>query len=436
MHILMVVENISRNMGGEAAKSFYYMELLRERQIDIRVICHERVREELDQEFAEDPKQLNKIHFIQDTWYQALVWRIGKRFPYRIQDLIFNQIIHWITQYRARKLAKKLIAQHQIDLIFEPAPITPKGLSFMYNMEVPVVIGPLSGGLEFPPAFRYMDSKFSRLSVQLSRKFSGILHRLVPGKLKANALIVANQQTKAALPKGCQGKLYSVIESGVDLKRWSPKKYKTSESSQTTRFICVGRLVDWKGINFLIAAFKQVVNDPDTDAVLEIVGCGPLQSQLEQLVQQLGLQNQVHFHGQQPQTKVSQLLQASDVFVLPSLREAGGNAILEAMATGLPAIATHWAGPAQMITPNCGILVDPSSPQQFTAGLAEAMIKLANNPQLRQQMGESARQRVHQHYFDWNSKCDRIVEIFAETLDQQHQNSTEQTQLQQEVSVI
>jgi glycosyltransferase involved in cell wall biosynthesis len=432
MHILMVVENISRKMGGESGKSFYYMELLRERNIEIRVICHERVREELNQEFAEDPEQLNKIHFIEDTWYQVLVWQIGKRFPYRIQDLIFNQIIHWITQFQARKQAKKLIAQHDIDLIFEPAPITPKGLSFMYNMEIPVVIGPLSGGLDFPRAFKYLDSKLSRVSVKLGRQFSGILHQLIPGKLKADALIVANQQTEAALPKGCQGKRYSLIESGVHIEKWPPKKYNTSQSNQTTRFIYVGRLVDWKGVNFLISAFQEVVQN--IDAVLEIVGHGLLQPQLEQQVKQLGLQDRVRFHGQQPQVMVSQFLQESDVFVLPALREAGGNAILEAMATGLPVIAANWAGPAQVVEADCGILVDPDSPEQFTAGLAQAMIKLAENPQLRQQMGQSATQQVYQRYLNWDSKCDRIIEIFSETLGQQYQTTQEKTPLQQEIS--
>jgi len=231
MRILMVVENISRKMGGESGKSFYYLQLLRERNIEVRAICHGRVREELRQEFAQDPEQFQKIHFIDDTWYQAMIWWIGKKFPYRIQDLIFNQIIHWVTQYQGRKLAKKLIQEHQIDLIFEPAPITPKGLSFMYDMGVPVVIGPLSGGLDFPPAFQYMDSKISRLSIKVSRYFSNILHRFVPGKLKADALIVANPQTQAALPQGSQGKLYEVIESGVDLDFWLPKKLHQSQRS-------------------------------------------------------------------------------------------------------------------------------------------------------------------------------------------------------------
>ncbi|MCG5061678.1 MAG: glycosyltransferase family 4 protein [Limnoraphis sp. WC205] len=415
MRVLMVVENISRKMGGEAGKSFYYLRLLRERNIEVRAVCHGRVREELRQEFAEDPEQFRKIHFVDDTWYQVPVWRIGKLFPYRIQDLIFGQIIHSITQYHIRKLAKKLIKVHNMDLVFEPAPITPKGLSFIYNMGVPVVIGPLSGGLEFPPAFQYMDSKISRLSINISRSFSEILHQLIPGKIKASALIVANQQTTDALPKACQGEIYQLIESGVDLDLWPPRESRQSQPDQPVRFIYVGRLVDWKGVQFLIEAFQQVAHQ-NSNAVLELVGNGQLQQQLENRVQELGLQNQIRFHGWQPSAKVNQLLRECDVFVMPSLREAGGNAIMEAMAIGLPTIATNWAGPSYIVDSRSGILVDPSSPEEFTKGLAQAMIRLAESPQLRDQMGEAAKQRVREDYFDWDSKCDRIVEIFSETL--------------------
>jgi glycosyltransferase involved in cell wall biosynthesis len=415
MRVLMVVENISRKMGGEAGKSFYYLRLLRERNIEVRAVCHGRVREELRQEFAEDPEQFQKIHFIEDAWYQAIIWWIGKLFPYRIQDLLFGQIIHWLTQYQGRKLAKKLIAEHHTDLVFEPTPITPKGLSFMYNMGVPVVIGPLSGGLEFPPAFQYMDSKFSRLSIKVSRFLSHLLHRLIPGKLKADTLIVANQQTQDALPKGCQGTIYKVIEGGVDLDLWLPKKLHKSQPDEIVRFIYVGRFVDWKGVEFLIEAFQSVINYSN-NAVLELVGDGLLQKQIENRVEQLGIQNHVQFHGWQPRTKVIQLLGECDVFVIPSLRESCGMAIMEAMAMGLPTIATNWAGPSYIVDTRSGILVDPSSPEEFTKGLAQAMIRLAESPQLRDQMGEAAKQRVREDYFDWHSKCDRIVEIFSETL--------------------
>lgn len=416
MCILMIVENISRKMGGESGKSFYYLQFLQELNIEVITICHERVQEEIRQEFTQNPEQLKNFYFIEDTLCQVFLWRIGQYFPYRIKDLVFNQLIHLITQYRARQLVKKLILEHHIDLIFEPAPITPKGLSFMYNLGKPVVIGPLSGGLEFPPAFRYMDSPWSRLFISISRLVSELLNQLIPGKIQADALIVANQQTQAALPKGCQGKLYHLIECGVDLKTWEPQKIRSPQPSTLVRFIYVGRFVDWKGVEFLIEAFNKVIQNGD--AVLELVGDGSLKQSLKNKAKLLGIQHQIKFHGWQPRHKIIQYLCESDVFVMPSLREAGGNSILEAMAIGLPVIVADWAGPSQIIDSSCGIRVAPTSPEQYTEGLAQAMINLANSPQLREQMGEAAQQRVRRDYFDWHSKCDRIVEIFSETLEQ------------------
>ncbi|WP_228059668.1 glycosyltransferase family 4 protein [Plectonema radiosum] len=415
LQVVLVAENVSRRMGGESGKNLYYFHLFQERGIDLQVVCHARVREELRQEFPQD-EDFDKFHFIEDNWLQKTIWRIGKLFSYRIEDLIFLQMVHWITQIRARKVVKELIKEQDIDIVFQPSPITPKGLNFMYDMGVPVVLGPLAGGVDFPPAFSYLDSKFTVVSVILGRLFSNILHQFVPGKLKAETLIVANPLTKESLPTGCKGKIYQVIECGVDLDIWQPREQPEINPEKPVHFVYLGRFVDWKGITFLIDAFKQVAEK--TNAVLELVGDGELRQELEKQVVELGLENNVKFRGWMKREQASKLLCECDVFVMPSLREAGGNAVLEAMALGLPVIATKWAGPANTLHPDCGIWVEPTSIETFVDGFAQAMIKLANSPQLRRQMGEAGPKRVRTNYFDWDSKVDRIIEIFYETLSQ------------------
>lgn len=416
LRVVLVAENVSRRMGGESGKNLYYFHLFQERGVDLQVVCHARVRDELRQEFPDD-KDFNKFHFIEDNRLQNLIWRIGKLFPYRIEDLIFLQIVHWITQIRAKKLVKQLVAKQDIDIVFQPSPITPKGLNFMYNLGVPVVLGPLAGGVDFPQAFRYMDSKFTLLSVTLGRLFANVLHQFVPGKLKAETLIVANPLSKEALPIGCRGKVYEVIECGVDLDVWQPREQRDSSPDKPVRFAYLGRFVDWKGVEFLISAFKQVSDK--TNAVLELIGDGELREDLEKQVGDLGLENNVNFHGWMKREQASKLLCECDVFLMPSLREAGGNAVLEAMALGLPVVATKWAGPANTLHPDCGIWVEPISVEAFVNGFSEAMIKLAVSPELRQQMGEAGPKRVLTNYFDWDSKVDRIIEIFYETLNLQ-----------------
>ena len=99
---------------------------------------------------------------------------------------------------------------------------------------------------------------------------------------------------------------------------------------------------------------------------------------------------------------------------MPSLRECGGTAILEAMALGKPIITTNWGGPADYVDASCGILVDPSSVPNFIHGLAAAMVRLCRSPEMRKSLGDGGKLRVRKDDLDWNSKANRILSILAE----------------------
>lgn len=415
MRVIITAPNVSQRMSGESVLPLYYFNRLRARGVEVWVVTHARCREEIRSIFPHDD-DFQKFHFVEDTRSQSLAYRLGKLFAYRIQDLIFAQIINLLTQRHTRAVVKQLVREHDIDLVFEPTPITPKGLSCMYGLGVPVVIGPMCGGLEFPPAFRYMDSPLTRLSIQTGRALAQLGNLLVPGKLQASALIVGNDLTAAALPQGYRGKVYRVEESGVDLALCQPVTPTELAPEQPVRFVFFARFVDWKGVQFLVEAFKQVA--PKTNAVLELIGDGLLFEATKAQVATLGLQANVNFHGRLTLEDSIKLISACQVYVVPSLRECGGNAILEVMAMGLPLIATNWAGPGLFVNDSCGILVEPNSRQGFIDGLAEAMLRLAASPELRYKLGKGSAKRVTESYFDWDSKTDRILEIMRETLRQ------------------
>jgi glycosyltransferase involved in cell wall biosynthesis len=98
---------------------------------------------------------------------------------------------------------------------------------------------------------------------------------------------------------------------------------------------------------------------------------------------------------------------------MPSLLDCGGAVVLEAMAMGLPVIATRWGGPADYVDETTGILVAPIAPSALVEGFANAIVKLARSPELRAQMGVAARSRVLERY-DWERKIDRILSIYRE----------------------
>jgi glycosyltransferase involved in cell wall biosynthesis len=104
-------------------------------------------------------------------------------------------------------------------------------------------------------------------------------------------------------------------------------------------------------------------------------------------------------------------LRQADVFLLPSLFECGGAVVLEAMAMGLPVIATAWGGPLDYLDETCGMLVPPRSREALIAGFADNMKKLALSSDLRQRLGLAGLQRVRKH-FDWERKIDQILDLY------------------------
>lgn len=409
MRVVIVAENASTKLGGEAFDPLHYFRVLRSRNIEAHLVVHSRTQAELQALFPED---CSKMHFVSDTWLHQLLWFCQQRLPRRMGEVTIGLLSHLYTQSIQRRLVRQLVREHQIDVVHEPIPLSPKYPSLMFGVGAPVVIGPLNGGMEFPPAFQSRQNYFEILTVAVGRQISNFCNRLLPGKLKAQTVLVANERTKQALPAGVSGTVIELVDNGVDLSVWQPVAPVAKEPNQRVRFVYVGRLVDWKAVDLLLEAFQPVA--AQTNAILEIIGDGKLRQELEALSQRLELTNRVVFSGWLSQEECALKLQQADGLVLPSLLECGGAVVLEAMAMGLPVIATNWGGPADYLDSTCGFLIDPTSKEAFLNGLTNAMLKLAQSPELRLSMGRAGVERVRK-YFDWERKVDRILEIYQQT---------------------
>lgn len=410
LRVLIVAEHASAKFGGEAFLPVHYFRLFRSRNIETWLVVHARTQAELEKLF---PDERDRFHFIPDTWLHRLLWQWGRRLPQRVAELTTGSIMHLLTQVVQRRMVCRLVREHNIDIVHEPIPVSPKVPSLMFSVGAPVVIGPMNGGMEYPPAFPHYQGRLATVLVSQGRRFSNLFNRLLPGKLKAETLLVANERTKQALPAGVRGKVIELVENGVDLSVWNARDLAAKQPNETVRFVFVGRLVDWKAVDLLLEAFKPVADQ--TNAVLEIIGDGVERPALQAQATQLGLESNVIFAGWLSQDKCAVKLQQADALVLPSLYECGGAVVLEAMAMGLPAIATKWGGPADYLDATCGILVEPASREALIEGLTEAMLKLAQSPELRQQMGMAGQERIRQH-FDWERKADQMLEIYRQTL--------------------
>lgn len=408
--VLLVAENVSARLGGEAFLPLHYFRVLRARGAECYLLTHERVRDELVASF---PNDVERMDFLPDTPSQALLWKLGEGLPRRIETTTLGAVRQSILHAMLRKRAKQLVHDLRIDVVHQPTPVSPRRPSGLYDLGAPVVIGPLNGNMYYPPAFASESGRVAQALTLVGRKASGLANRLSPGKLKAATLLVANERTRAGLPSCLAGvPVVDLVENGVDLGRFGPGRVRTNRTD-AMKMVFVGRLVDWKAVDLLLEAMARVSAPGRVE--LHVLGDGVERSKLERMATELGLDNRVVFHGFVEQADVARLLDEMDVLVLPSLFECGGAVVLEAMAKGLPVIASNWGGPADYLDASCGILVDPDGRESFIEGLSGAIAKLAQSPELRERMGQAGRKRAEAD-FDWERKVDRILEVYEDAI--------------------
>ena len=136
-------------------------------------------------------------------------------------------------------------------------------------------------------------------------------------------------------------------------------------------FVTVARLVPQKNVGGLLRAFATATEHA-SDATLTVVGDGPERAPLEQYARKLGIADRVSFRGQLNREGVRDALWNAHALVLPSHHETFGVVLLEAMATGLPVVATASGGPEDIVTPTTGRLVPPDD----TEALADALLQM------------------------------------------------------------
>jgi glycosyltransferase involved in cell wall biosynthesis len=406
--VLLVAEHASATFGGEALIPLQYFKRLREIGVDVHLLVHERTRKELCEAF---PLDLDRLHFVADSFVNIWCHKIGRFMPDRLAVFTLGAFSHLDTQVRQRRLARMLVRDHGFDLVHEPIPVSPKLPSLMFGVAAPVVIGPMNGGMDYPPNYSLVGW-FEQFVIVSLRASAALWNTVLPGKRRAALLLVANKRTHSALPAGLQHKrVLELVENGVDLDLFRPKS--TVGGRGKFRILYVGRLVDWKRVDLLVDACARLIGNVEFE--LDLVGDGPLRGSLMEQARRLLLMNHIRFRGRLAQSAAAELLRDADVMVLPSMRECGGAVVLEAMASGVPVIATDWGGPADYITEETGTLIAPATPAVFVSELSKALLWMARHPSERAKMGEAARQRVSALY-DWRVKTRMLLNIYEDLL--------------------
>ena len=237
-------------------------------------------------------------------------------------------------------------------------------------------------------------------------------HRLIGPLLRrvwrGAAAVVANSQGLRDLARRFDPAVpIRVIPNGVDAHRFAPPE---ARAWTPPRLLFVGRVVYQKGLDVLLQALVGIPDPPPWH--LTIVGDGPYRPALEALAERLGLRPFITFAGWQPPERIPAFYRQANLFVFPSRDEGMPNAVLEAMAAGLPVVASRIAGNEELITPQVGVLTPKDDPEM----LARALDSLFTAPpETWRQLGKNARRRVLQHY-TWEITAGQYVALFREVV--------------------
>jgi glycosyltransferase involved in cell wall biosynthesis len=296
------------------------------------------------------------------------------------------------------------------DLVHRVTPLSPTTPSLIAAKcsaaKVPFVVGPLNGGVPWPPGF---DAARRQEREWLS--YVRDAYKLLPGyrsTLKSSsALLIGSKDTLAGIPTEYHAKCIYLPENAISPGRFSREAEPYRSGPLHGCF--VGRLVPYKGPDMLLEAAAPLMREGRL--FLDILGDGPLLPQLQEFARRERLSDAVTFHGWVEHTALQERMCRSQIFTFPSIREFGGGAVLEAMALGIVPVIVDYAGPAELVTAETGFKIPMGKRDAIVQCLRDRLQRLVADPSGLQAMSLAARSRVSE-LFTWTRKARQVAEVY------------------------
>ena len=322
-------------------------------------------------------------------------------------------LYYFLWQLGVYVRARKLHRQVGFDLVHHVTLVNYWIPSLLPLLPVPFVWGPVGGGESAPRIFWRSFSLRGKVYEAL-RDLARWLSELNPlrhltARRAAIGLATTHETARRIRGLGCRNvSVLSAVGLTGDEIAWLGSF--PFRETNPFRVVSVGRLWHLKGFDLGLRAFACFERRFPA-AEYWIIGDGPERRRLERLARDLRIADKVMFTGALLRQNVLGRLAECDVLLHPALHESGGCVSLEAMAAGRPVICLDLGGPAFQVTDGTGIKVPATSPEQAVADLADALLRLAQDPALRFRLGQAGRGRVASQ-FDWDQKGTLMAKVY------------------------
>jgi glycosyltransferase involved in cell wall biosynthesis len=271
---------------------------------------------------------------------------------------------------------------------------------------VPFVLGPLNGGVPWPPGF---DAERRREREWLS--YVRGAYRLNPMRNRtleaARAILCGSLHTASEIPRRFAEKIVYLPENAIDPDRFN--LVAAQDPAAPLRACFIGRLVPYKGPDMLLEAAAPLLRAGAL--ALDIVGDGPMRAALEAQVARDGTGGAVTFHGALPHRTVQNVAVRSQLLAFPSIREFGGGVVLEAMALGLVPLVVDYAGPGELVTEATGYRIAIGRRAEIVSRLRDRLAAIAEDRGPLGALATAARTRALEQ-FTWAAKAAQVRQVY------------------------
>lgn len=316
------------------------------------------------------------------------VLRVNAKRKYK-EHCNFTEMLDFIIKAWPQISKLQKVEKYDACQVFFGIPSGPLGYMLKKRYHVPYIIR--FGGGDIPG---FQD------------RFSGVYKLLGPFiKIiwkNADALVANSKGLRRLALAFYDKKEIKIIPNGVDTSFFVPESGKCSDVIEV---LFVSRLIERKGLQYILPDWHKVSEKSGRRVHLTIVGDGPYKETLQKIAEDHNLETQVYFAGQKDKSEIVKYYQKADVFILPSKKEGMPNVVLEAMACGLPVVMTPCQGSEELIDQN-GSIVE-------IGDFVEQVAEICRDDLLRERQGKKSLERAVNE-FSWKKTAGAYLEILEQ----------------------